>query len=488
MEGEALMEKLETTITYRKIRLLGKGGMGEVFEAEAPDGRRVALKVFHAEKSRRFLEERFRAEARLLKTLYHPRIVRVHDFGVDESDGRAWYAMDLVLGEDGTAQTLEDVRRRRSADDAQMRQWFAEVKEALCYLHVCGVVHRDVKLENILIDENGHARLADFGVSRIIDVRLKDEVGSNTTFVTGETTGTRPVMGTYFYIPPAVRAGAEAGPEADFYALGVAFFRLLTGIWYEQGTNAIDLLAPFGEFWRKTLPGLLSCEGSDERQAEMEQKGVRRGGWRRAAWLALAVAASMAAVCVAALCLRGRAPSGSLPRPRTANPQPGVLVMESVEDLRGVDIGAVTSLVVGAAMGSIPANMFNGWPSLRKVEVGEGVEAVHSAAFFKCGRLESVVLPNSLKKIGAYAFGDCFSLRSVRCGSGLLDVGHAAFGGCTNLVDVYFAGDAPAALGMRIYVRTPTNLVNHVDSRANGWGGMWPPGDASARVVRRGEP
>ena len=162
--------------------------------------------------------------------------------------------------------------------------------------------------------------------------------------------------------------------------------------------------------------------------------------------------------------------------------------MESVEDLRGVDIGAVTSLVVGAAMGSIPANMFNGWPSLRKVEVGEGVEAVHSAAFFKCGRLESVVLPNSLKKIGAYAFGDCFFLRSVRCGSGLLDVGHAAFGGCTNLVDVYFAGDAPAALGMRIYVRTPTNLVNHVDSRANGWGGMWPPGDASARVVRRGEP
>lgn len=137
---------------------------------------------------------------------------------------------------------------------------------------------------------------------------------------------------------------------------------------------------------------------------------------------------------VVALCLRGRAPSGSLPRPRTANPQPGVLVMESVEDLRGVDIGAVTSLVVGAAMGSISANMFNGWPSLRKVEVGEGVEAVHSAAFFKCSRLESVVLPNSLKKIGAYAFGDCFSLRCVRCGSGLLDVGHAAFGGCTNLV------------------------------------------------------
>ena len=159
--------------------------------------------------------------------------------------------------------------------------------------------------------------------------------------------------------------------------------------------------------------------------------------------------------------------------------------MESVEDLRGGDVGTVTSLVVRAEMGSISANQFNGWTSLRQVEVCEGVDEVHSAAFFKCSRLEKVVLPDSLKRIGAYVFGDCFALREVRCGKGLLDVGHAAFGGCTNLVDVFFEGDAPAALGTRIYVRTPTNLVNHVNSRAKGWGETWPPGDATARAVRR---
>ena len=238
-------------------RLLGKGGMSEVYEATTPDGRRVALKVFRREKDGGFLEERFMAEARLLKTLYHPNIVRVHDFGICAETRRAWFTMDLVLCADGKARTLEDVRKAGGVEDAQLRTWFDEVRTALDYLHSCGVVHRDVKLENILIDSEGRARLADFGVSRIVDGRLREEIGVASTFVTGETTGTRPVMGTYFYLPPDVRGGAPATPETDGYALGVAFFRLLTGMWYEPGTNALDLLSPFPEFWRRELPKLL---------------------------------------------------------------------------------------------------------------------------------------------------------------------------------------------------------------------------------------
>ena len=74
--------------------------------------------------------------------------------------------MDLVLGEDGKPRTLETVRKDGGADDALLRKWFDETRSALDYLHKCGVVHRDVKLENILIDGDGRARLADFGVSR----------------------------------------------------------------------------------------------------------------------------------------------------------------------------------------------------------------------------------------------------------------------------------------------------------------------------------
>ena len=106
-----------SNIPYRVGRLLGKGGMADVYEAETVDGRRVALKVFRSEKGSRFLKERFMAEAKLLKRLYHPNIVRVHDCGVDKATGRAWFAMDLVLDADGNAMTLENVRRRGAVAD-----------------------------------------------------------------------------------------------------------------------------------------------------------------------------------------------------------------------------------------------------------------------------------------------------------------------------------------------------------------------------------
>ena len=268
----------------RILRRIGRGGFSDVYEIESPDGRRYARKVFRGEGRGRFLKERFIAEAKLLKTLYHPGIVRVHDFCVDAATGDAWYTMDLVLGADGKSWTLEDMRVGGGVDDARLRVWFGEVRDALEYLHKCGIVHRDVKLENILIDGDGHARLADFGVSRIVDDALKGELGVNSTFVTGESTGTRPVMGTYFYLPKEVRGGKPATAETDFYALGVAFFRFLTGMWYEPGTNALDLLAPFPKFWRDALCPML---GTQTR---------RRKNWRRViAWAAVATLAAAVA-------------------------------------------------------------------------------------------------------------------------------------------------------------------------------------------------
>ena len=277
----------------RKIRLLGRGGMSDVYEAEDASGRRVALKVFRTEKDSRFLEGRFRVEAKLLQTLYHPRVVRVHDSGIDE-EGRAWYAMDLVLSRDGEPMTLEDARRKGGVGDETLRRWFGEARDALDYLHKCGVVHRDVKLENMLVDGEGSVRLADFGVSRIVDRNLKTDLGVSTTFVTGETTGTRPVMGTYFYLPPEIRAGAHANAATDGYALGVAFFRLLTGLWYEPGTNALDLLAPFPEYWRRELPKLLRCG-----EASQGGRDVPRRIRRRRLWIcAFAAAIAVVVACV----------------------------------------------------------------------------------------------------------------------------------------------------------------------------------------------
>lgn len=125
--------------------------MADVFEVESPDGRRFALKVFRREKDSSFLHDRFIAEAKILTTIYHPRIVRVHEYGIDEATGEPWVVMDLMTDADGTPSTLENARKRGGIPDETLRQWFADAKEALNYLHKCGIIHRDVKLENILI-------------------------------------------------------------------------------------------------------------------------------------------------------------------------------------------------------------------------------------------------------------------------------------------------------------------------------------------------
>ena len=213
--------------------------MGCVYEVVADeDATRLALKVFSLDHgNREFLRRRFLAEAKILSRLNHPRLVHVHESGIDESSGTPYYVMDLVQSAVGKSETLEDVRKAGKVTEARALQWLADICEGLEYIHAQGVVHRDVKLENVLIDENGHAVLSDFGVSRIFDDRLRNELMVTTTFIAGETTGTQPVMGTYWYLAPEIRKGGAATPESDWYSLGVLMYRLLTGMWYEPNTK-----------------------------------------------------------------------------------------------------------------------------------------------------------------------------------------------------------------------------------------------------------
>lgn len=482
---------------YRVCRLLGHGGMGTVYEAEDVAGTRVALKLFTGgAKNREFLEQRFHAEAKLLSALDHPRLVKVRDMGVDEVSGNPWFAMDLVLNAQNEPETLEDARRRGGITHEQAERWFLELAGELAYLHAHGIVHRDVKLENVLVDAAGHAVLSDFGISRIFDDKLRSRLEVTTTFIEGQTTGTRPVMGTYFYLAPEVKAGQAVTPAADWYALGVLFFRLLTGMWYEPTTaskkagvgktaSPFDLLLAFDPFWQTNLPRLLS---NDPKMRTVVEKPRLSRCFKRMPWLVLGSFAVGALIVGTWALKENRRLGGNAGAAREATLHtvlPGVLWVAHPQDVRGIDIGSVTSVVVKATMGRVWANMFKRWPNLRHVSVEEGVESVDAAAFFGCPKLERAMFPDSLRHVEGYAFGDCFSLREVRFGKGLLDMGQAAFGGCSNLIHVYFGGDAPAALGTRIYVRTPTNLVNHINPISKGWLSTWPPNDEFSRPVIR---
>ena len=249
--------------------------MGSVFEVELPDGTRRALKRFSADHGNiEFLKERFVSEGRVLKRLSHPRLVHVQDIGID-ADGHPYFMMDLVLDAAGESTTLESVRAAGKVSETDAERFYTDLVEALRYCHAQGVVHRDVKLNNILIDAEGHAVLSDFGISRIVNADLRDELQVSTTFVTGETSGTRPVMGTYWYLAPELRTGGTATPASDWYALGVTFFRLLTGLWYEPDTNAFDLLAPYDKVWTKRLKKLLAVNPAERHPVHVRPPQAR---------------------------------------------------------------------------------------------------------------------------------------------------------------------------------------------------------------------
>lgn len=284
---------------YRVVRLLGKGGMAEVYEvAHEHIGVRRALKLFMADGARAdFLRTRFIAEGKLLERLDHPRLVKVHDFGVDEASGAPYLVMDLVLGADGDPQTLATLHARRQITEERLFGWYEDLADALRYIHASGVVHRDVKPSNILIGKDGHAVLSDFGVSRFTDEKLRKELSVDATMATDATTLSRVVMGTANYFAPEVRAGATATAAADIYALGVTLFRLLTGVWYEPDTNALELLKSFDPIWRRIFPALLAADSHHRSLPPCHRKCRLRH------WAVLAVAVVAASAVLACLFL-----------------------------------------------------------------------------------------------------------------------------------------------------------------------------------------
>ncbi len=200
---------------YQVLARLGKGGMGEVYQALQPGlGRLVAIKVLPPElqHDREFVE-RFNREAQALARLNHPNIVTVHEFGVEE--GRYYFVMELV---DGT--NLRQLLRDGKLPPERALRIVPQVCDALEYAHEEGVVHRDVKPENILVDRKGRVKIADFGIARVIA-----PAGS-----TQRLTSTGLILGTPHYMAPEqVEDPTKVDHRADIYSLGVVFYEMLTG-------------------------------------------------------------------------------------------------------------------------------------------------------------------------------------------------------------------------------------------------------------------
>jgi tetratricopeptide (TPR) repeat protein len=200
---------------FRIVRELGAGGMGVVFEAYDPAlDRSVAIKLVRDRTAGSVAGDRLIREAQAMAKLAHPNVIPVHE--VDTIDGNVYVVMELVRGETLEA-WLETPRGWREIVRA-----FVEAGQGLAAAHAAGLVHRDFKPSNVLVDRAGHVRVGDFGLAR------DDGMGTAGPRLAGGTNRTRPA-GTPGYMAPEQRAGAVVDARADQYSFAVSLDRALTG-------------------------------------------------------------------------------------------------------------------------------------------------------------------------------------------------------------------------------------------------------------------
>ena len=194
---------------YEILSPLGKGGMAEVYLARQIDlGRTVALKLMNMN-ANEVLAKRFERETRIHLTLSHPSLVRVYDAGT--LDGRPFMALEFIEGID-----LQKYFDKKGAPRLERSlPWMKSLSNALAFLHGGGIIHRDIKPANILLSRDGVVKLADFGLARHDDVT--------------QMTRADQVIGTLSHLPPEVFDGILATESADIYALGLVFYRMITG-------------------------------------------------------------------------------------------------------------------------------------------------------------------------------------------------------------------------------------------------------------------
>ena len=198
---------------YRVDARIGGGGMGDVFRAfDTRLNRPVAVKLMRdARTEPSALVQRFLREARAASALNHPNIVTIHEVG-ETSAGELFIVQELIDGQ--TLRTLIESTQALTTTLEIGRQ----VARALAAAHAAGIVHRDVKPENIMVRADGYVKVLDFGLARIVD----HQAAERSTIIHDTEPGT--VLGTAAYMSPEQARGEQAGPAADIFAFGVVLY------------------------------------------------------------------------------------------------------------------------------------------------------------------------------------------------------------------------------------------------------------------------
>jgi len=205
---------------YRLLRVIGHGGMGEVWLAERADGqlkRNVALKLPMLSLRRNVLVQRFERERDILGALVHPNIARLYDAGLAD-DGQPYMALEYVEG-----QPITQAADAQALDAKARVRLLRQVMDAVQYAHANLVIHRDLKPGNVLVTADGKAMLLDFGIAKLVEDEAGAAAESELTRLGGRAL-------TLHYAAPEQVSGAPISTATDIWALGVLLYELLTGL------------------------------------------------------------------------------------------------------------------------------------------------------------------------------------------------------------------------------------------------------------------
>ena len=230
---------------YEIVSLLGSGGMGEVYRArDARLNRDVAVKLLPAA----FTEDldrlhRFELEARAAGAVNHPNVLAIYDVGTAE--GVPYVVSELLEGE-----TLRQTLQGGKPPTHKAAEWAAEIARGLAAAHDKGVVHRDLKPDNLIVTSDGRVKIIDFGLAKVTPAA--PAAGLEGSAVTGATVpGT--VLGTVGYMSPEQVRGEPADHRSDFFSFGAVFYEMLSGRRAFEGSNASETMA---EILRDDPPAL----------------------------------------------------------------------------------------------------------------------------------------------------------------------------------------------------------------------------------------
>ena len=226
---------------YRLIEKIGSGGMGMVWSAQDTKLKRdVAIKFLPpgltADPERRL---RFQREAETAAGLSHPNIAVIHEVG--EHEGTPFLVMELVVGK-----TLRDVAGMRALPVEKWLEYAIPIASALAFAHKSGIVHRDLKSNNVMVTDDGHVKLLDFGLAKLLDPKSQDEPDKDATTqletISRELTLAGVVLGTVAYMSPEQARGDEVDHRCDIFSFGVLLYELATGRFPFEGKTAIETL------------------------------------------------------------------------------------------------------------------------------------------------------------------------------------------------------------------------------------------------------